>query len=141
MRINRVSMNIAATIVASLNLCAGRGFGETMIANVPFQFQVQDRQLPAGKYFVTDASNSSAPVILLRNLSTNHGIFILPQAAIAPGANRTPRMVFQCGEETCILSEIWGATAYNGAAIMPPRHPKETDHPTLVYLTRPKNGR
>jgi len=140
MRINKVSLNVAAGMVASLSLFGGSGFAETMIANVPFQFQVQNRLLPAGKYSVSNAPNGDPFVILVRNWTTRQSVFILPLTGITPGANNKPRMVFQCGEDNCFLSEIWGATPGRGAVVAPPRHSGQPEKITQVYLAPQKSG-
>ncbi|MBZ5625881.1 MAG: hypothetical protein LAQ69_45410 [Acidobacteriia bacterium] len=140
MRINRIKLNVAAVMAAAVSFGAARSFADTLTANVPFKFHVQEQQLPPGEYTVSQISNNGVPVLLLRNWEAGKSRLIVTRNAIDYSTDRRPRMVFQCGEGGCVLSEIWGATSGGGVAVSPPRNSDRSERASFVYLSRQKNG-
>ena len=74
--------------------------------NVPFDFVVSGKTLPAGEYMIVQANNQSAiPAFVIRNTRTK-------TASIAVMSQRTrdyadkAEAVFQCADNTCYLREM-----------------------------------
>ena len=141
MNVNRIAWTFAALFAVALSVGATCCFAETLNANVPFKFQVQDQQFPPGDYTITHLENGGGnPVLLLRNWEAHKSTLLVPIGRSAKSGNDTPRIVFHCGEEGCALSEIWGAGGAGGLTVPQPRNAGRSERTSLVYLTRHKSG-
>jgi len=139
MRLGNISLSAVTVMVAAMTFGAGRGFADSLIAKVPFDFEVQQERFPGGQYDVSRISNSGSPVLMLRNRESHKAVLLLTRNTSRDSKDARPRMVFQCGQAGCYLSEIWGATANGGVAVSPPRHPDASER-MLVYMGKDKSG-
>lgn len=72
-------------------------------AKVPFDFHVNNLNLPAGKYTVMTGSNRVS--IQLRNEDTRKSILFMPPGRTS--GKQDPRLTFHCYGDNCFLAEIW----------------------------------
>ena len=114
-----VTIGLSA-LVGSALLIAGTGNRGT--AQVPFDFRVQDRTMPAGAYTVEEMNVSG--VIKIRNEDTGEAIMVLapPRVSGAPGE---PKLVFNRYGDRCFLSQVWFASEGLGHTLDKSRLEKE----------------
>jgi len=98
---NRLLM-AAAALVAS----AGLSSAQTLTAKVPFDFQVGGQELPAGTQ-VFGKLASGSPVYKISNPGARKNAAFIGQAPSTPKADSQERLVFECGPESCVLTELW----------------------------------
>lgn len=87
---------------------------QSLVATVPFDFQVNDKQMDAGKYIVdVDASNK----VVLRP-ATGGGTIILSNSA-GPNNGSRPEscLVFRPYAGSMHLTEVWSAKTDDGRSI------------------------
>ena len=74
--------------------------------NVPFDFVVSGKTLPAGEYQVVGAaSRASTAAFAVRNVRTkNAAIAVMPQRSAAPSGES--QVVFSCFDSKCYLREL-----------------------------------
>jgi hypothetical protein len=78
-----------------------------MTANIPFDFTVCSKTLPAGQYEI--APTSSLNVLRIRHEEGRAVELVAPLYSTARGSTAQPRLVFhRCGNQY-FLSQIWGA--------------------------------
>ena len=95
-----VAIGLSAVLGSALLIAqSNRG-----IANVPFEFQVQDRALPAGTYTVQEATASG--VIMLRNEETGKAINILAPVPMSATSGDS-KLVFNRYGDRYFLSQVW----------------------------------
>jgi hypothetical protein len=120
-QLNRLAVTIGlSAVMGSALLIAGAGAKET--AEIPFDFQVKDRVLPAGTYSVQPMANSTALVI--RNVGTGESIMALaplPQLGKAGDAH----LVFNRYGERYFLSQVWFGYEGAGHGLVQSRAEKE----------------
>jgi hypothetical protein len=138
-------ISLSRTILPAAFLAfAAAGWGQGLVANVPFRFHVTGADLPAGKYLVRQISTGGGPVLQLNNWQANKSVMLLAQAGIIGSAEKRPRLLFRCGEEGCSLAEVWGVkgTAASGLAFSKP-HAKdqEPERTATVFLDPQRAGR
>jgi len=107
---------VKISILAVMAACAAEAQTATPLeANIPFDFVLGNKTLPAGQYLVSHDSHDQAVVILR---SPEH------QAAMVLGTNltsaevqRTGKLVFHRYGTQCFLTEVWEPGHDNGSKL------------------------
>jgi hypothetical protein len=89
-------------------------------ATVPFGWQANGHQFPAGRYTIN--KEESSPVLSIRN-ENGKGTFLM--TGEASSSNTSPRLVFHRYGDHYFLAEVWGPGA-SGNKVRPSRAEKET---------------
>lgn len=128
---------ILAAGLMSIGAAAGRG--QTISANVPFGFQVNNTEMPAGKYSLKQLHEGS-PVLIVSNWQTRKSVMIMT-SPLSASADERSRLIFRCDDHGCSLTEVWGATSSAGAVLSQP-HPRvrEGGRLAVVYVDRNRAG-
>ena len=83
-------------------------------ANIPFEFNVGDKTMPAGEYTVTQVNPSSDRAALqLRSKDGRHAVMILMNNVIGK-ANESARLVFNRYGSESYFAEAWTSSESNG---------------------------
>jgi len=132
-------LNCAILAAVLMSFSAAAGWGQTISANVPFGFQVNNKKMPAGEYSVKQLQTGS-PVVVLSNWQAHTSAMVLA-SPIQPSADARPRMIFECGDNTCSLAEVWGTNARAGVRV-PQGRPsaRGRERLTVVYFGRNDAG-
>ena len=88
---------------------------------VPFEFQIANMTLPAGEYVVTSdheqvwvrVYHGNTVAVVQSNKATNDG-------------GKTGKVIFNCYEKLCFLSQVWLPGAEGSRTILASRSEKET---------------
>jgi hypothetical protein len=83
---------------------------ETVVANIPFAFQVGKIQLPAGEYEIYPAEDSGLSLVV-RNMVTGRSIVSSTLARIEWREFEKPELVFDKVDDTCYLAEVHSGAA------------------------------
>ena len=103
---------------------------QTMLkAQIPFPFRASGAYLPSGDYTVSATSPS---VFVIRNASTRQSVFLMQRYALDSRKSSVPRLVFNCVERACALSQLW-MSADGGVQLTVPRTPA---NPERLIATR-----
>ena len=105
MRNRKLLLISLLTVLAALSAHAQTG---TLRANIPFAFSAGGKQLPAGQYAITRATNGQAFTITSDDRKTTAVALIMTRTAGA--IHNTPadaHVVFDKVGETYTLSEFW----------------------------------
>jgi hypothetical protein len=87
---------------------------QSLVATVPFGFQVNDQQMEAGKYIVdVDASNK----VVLRPASGGGTIILTSSAGPNNGSRPESCLVFRPYAGSMHLTEVWSANTDDGRSI------------------------
>ena len=91
-----------ATAVVSANAQSQR----RLSANVPFDFVIGEKTLPAGEYGASLTSNDGSTVVIQRDYSSDAAVRLTN--SINPKPNKTQaRLVFHRYGQTYFLAEVW----------------------------------
>jgi hypothetical protein len=101
-------LNLARAFV--LVLVAGSAFGQTinMRANVPFEFVVSGKTLPAGHYAFS--TNPAGSFLYVQSLDSGYTT-IVGSGYKAENPMRQVKLVFTKYGRTYFLHQVWGGTA------------------------------
>ena len=75
-------------------------------ANIPFDFVVEDRVMPAGEYIVGPAGGAS-PAIVIRSEDGSDTRFALTFACGSSGPSKSTKLVFHALAGRYFLSQVW----------------------------------
>jgi len=110
----------------SLLLVAGSAIAQTQVrANVPFNFTVGSKTLPAGTYDIKNISSSGANLLLLQARDGNSSMMAGSNAAEAFKPADKTKLVFNHYRDQYFLAEIWVAGARRGHQL--PKTSREKD--------------
>jgi hypothetical protein len=88
---------------------------------VPFNFMVSDKTLPAGQYSVSASRNQLAV-----QDSNGRPVFIgIANPVSRRQVGETGQFVFHCYDDRCFPSEFWTPTRVNGSQLLPSRYEVE----------------
>ena len=101
----RIALAFAAVFALATSMAMSQG--QTVFANVPFNFQVGTLSMPAGNYLVR--LNDIPGTIIIRNTDSSKGAFVLVTPTDPRDLrNATPRMVFNQYGTHYFLSKVNG---------------------------------
>ena len=78
--------------------------------SVPFSFNVQGRDMPAGEYVAERLNNTPHVTLKCRERSVN--VFVPTMALESPFPQQTGKLVFHRYGDQYFLSEVWSAGRY-----------------------------
>lgn len=105
--LNTMILTLGAAVLATTGLQA-----QTAVANVPFDFNVQNVTMPAGQYSLSPL-NYSSRVIEIRNLETGKATAVLTMPS-SPSSEKTGKIIFHCYGDRYFLSEVRSSSGASG---------------------------
>jgi len=128
------------TRAAALAICA---FAATQVhamilpqvkVDVPFDFIVSGKAMPAGEYSLVQANApSGVPTFVMRNERTRKGVYVvMSQRAVADATNNQAQAVFACRAGDCYFREIKIPGSDNFLTPIPKTTPAQ--HEKLISL-------
>lgn len=97
-----------------------RGAGR-IVVNVPFDFTVGDKTLPAGEYFIVRNTQLSAEGLMIRSTDGRHGAFVLTKSVQAEDRQGASQLVFNRYGDHYFLSRVWASGQNNGRELFTSR--------------------
>jgi hypothetical protein len=124
MVLGAVSANAGSPIIATVN--------------IPFDFFIGDKAMPAGDYAV-ERSGVSNQYMFLRSAQGQAGDFFVTHPTETRGKGHANKLVFKRYNTQYFLSSIWTADNLVGQALYTSRHEREllarAEKPVLTVLT------
>lgn len=113
---------VAVAIWTLMGLTAGVAYGQERVkVKVPFEFVVEDRNLPQGEYLISAVRDE----VIVQNSEGKTLAMVLTNPVSGHEVGTTGLAIFQCYERRCFLSEVWSPTAVAGRQLMRSRGEKE----------------
>jgi len=123
MKKNIVSVLKTLTAWAALAICVAYAQSSTVIAKVPFDFVVANRNMEPGDYrFTIDLVQAT---ILVRGVADDSAAFVLSCTAPAGTTYHDAKLVFHRYGERYFLSQVWPAGVADGRQL--PQSAKERE--------------
>jgi hypothetical protein len=108
-----------------------------LTVNIPFDFFVGDRSMPAGEYAI-ETGGLSDQVLFLRNAQGQPGVLFLTYPTETKGKGHADELVFKRYNDRYFLSSIWTADDPIGQELYMSRHERElsasAERPVLRVL-------
>jgi hypothetical protein len=97
-------------------------------ANIPFEFSVGDKKLPAGKYSFGRARQNSDDTVLSVNDSGGHWKAVRASSSVQTlHTTKRPQLVFHRYGYEYFLSQVWAAGASTGRQFPKTQHERELE--------------
>jgi hypothetical protein len=87
------------------------------VVNIPFNFTVGEKALPAGKYLVRRNRTDSDIVWVIQNKRTNEVAMLMTRPVVANETQGDAKFVFNKYDDEYFLSEFWAAGTNTGRGI------------------------
>ncbi len=121
-------LRLALLALAGSALLVAQGAAR-LVAEIPFSFEMANRQFAAGEYEVSDYG--AKPVILLRNVETSKSAFLtIGTLRYAPTRQNEVRLVFNRYGDRSFLAEVW----YPNVARFVPKSRSESALVTSTFI-------
>jgi hypothetical protein len=99
-----------------------------LTVNVPFDFTVTDKKLPAGKYTIRRAQQANGDlVVVISRAEGNESVARLTIPVVTRDPQNAGILVFHQYEDQYFLSEIWPAGGSTGRALLKSRAERELE--------------
>jgi len=114
------------TMIAAIVPAKAQSLQYKLTANIPFDFTITNKKLPAGKYSVVRAQNSNGDQVLLFSSADGHQqLSRLTIPVYARDVMKAGVLVFHQYGDDYFLTEIWPAGGQTGRALPKSRAERE----------------
>jgi len=103
MKKQTLSVIVTLSVIAALSIAGFAGLNRNLRANIPFDFMVNGKKLPAGKYVIEEGVAASAMVI--RSFETKQAATSVTQGFQVPVGSK-PKLVFHRYGSQYFLSQV-----------------------------------
>jgi hypothetical protein len=90
----------------------------SVVVQIPFDFIVAGKTLPAGQYLVERSTLSSAEGLSLRSADKDAGVFVLTATVQSNWRQNGSKLVFNRYHDQYFLSEFWTSGESSGRALI-----------------------
>ena len=99
---------ITLSVIAALSIAGFAGLIGNLKANIPFDFMVNGKKLPAGKYII--GAEGASKTLVIRNWKSRQGAFSLTQV-FQVRAGSKPELVFHRYGDQLFLAKVISDTS------------------------------
>lgn len=119
--ISRRILSIFTALVLLATLVAASASARTsrsLVVQIPFDFHIAGKTLPAGTYVVERSTLASAEGLSLRSVDKNQGAFVLTSTVQSNWRQSESRLVFNRYKDQYFLSQFWTSGEASGRALI-----------------------
>ena len=111
-----------------------------LTANIPFDFTVQDKKLPAGKYSISRAQQSNGDLVIqIVSQNGRENVYRMTIPVVTRDPSNEGLLVFHQYGDEYFLYEIWPAGGHTGRALPRSRTERELKQDVKVAKVRFEN--
>lgn len=128
-------MLVLVAAVAFVTTTAANGQTRSRLsANVPFEFTIGDKSLPAGEYNISGLYNSGEAIVVSNG---DNSAIRLSNALISPERQKNSKLVFHRYGDRYFLAEVWRSGETSGRKLVMSKAEEAMKHElTAVYRIR-----
>lgn len=124
--LTKLSLWTMAAMVFAVGSAQGQSLASKIKANIPFDFVVADKKLPAGEYSIGRAQiGSGDTVLLISNNDQPANVFSLTNTVQISEPNDKATLVFHRYDDQYFLFQVWPAGANTGRVLPKSRRESE----------------
>jgi len=132
-------LSVVAMIVM-VGSTQAQSLGNRIRINIPFEFSVGDKKLPAGEYSIGRALPSSGDtVLLISSVNEKDSVFPLTNSAQSLDPKDADTLVFHRYGDQYFLFQVWPAGATYGRAVVRSRSEREAQRRTSYEVVQVGN--
>lgn len=135
MTFTKLGCAVLMTLAAAVASASAQSF-TAIRANIPFDFTVGGKTLPAGNYTVQRGNSSSAETLLIRSVDGKAGAFGLTNAVQARTPSVQTKLIFHRYGNTYFLSEVWTDGDGIGRRLPESRSERELERQAATHIAQ-----
>jgi hypothetical protein len=128
---------VALAFVAAV--ASANGQSEQAVANIPFEFVVGDKSLPAGEYGVGKL-NASGEVLRIRSTEDTESAIRLTSPITRPSASNKSTLVFHRYANHYFLTQVWSAGETTGRQLMKSKQERAIEREMAAISSRSESA-
>jgi hypothetical protein len=121
MRTQAYTILVIAALLANVFTSVQAQSDRLISANVPFNFMIKDRTLPAGEYIFALVRFGGSDAVKIQSTDGNLTAFVLTCSANAKASQAEPKLVFNRYADKYFLSQVFGLEDSNMQQLAKPR--------------------
>jgi|SRR4030095_2515996 hypothetical protein len=125
--LTKIGLFSAIAIFTAVGSAQGQSLGNKIRVNIPFDFIVTNKKLPAGEYYIGRVQSYSDIVLDISNVDRFAHVFPLTTAVQTLEAKTEGTLVFHRLGDQYFLSQIWAAGSRTGRVIPKSRSEREAE--------------
>ena len=115
-------------VIAAGATAKAQSLESRLTVNIPFDFTVTDKKLPAGKYTIGRAQQANGDLVVqISSANGNESVARITIPVITRDPANEGMLVFRQYEDAYFLYEIWPAGGHTGRALLKGRAEKELE--------------
>ena len=114
--IERAIALAALILLVTLSSAYAQTDRQTLV-NIPFNFSVGEKTMPAGKYLIRRNRKDSDTVWVIQNKESGEAALLLTRSVSATETQENAKFVFRKYDDVYFLSEFWAAGTNSGREI------------------------
>ena len=128
MTLTKIGLTIAMGTVIAVGSAQGQSLAHQIRINIPFDFMVGDKKLPAGEYSIGRARQDSGDIVLaISSVDRPANAFPITIAVQTLEPKGTGTLVFHRYGDEYFLFQVWAAGANTGRVIPKSRGEREME--------------
>lgn len=119
--IPRSILSIFAALLLLAGIVAESALARTtssLVVEIPFDFQVAGKTLPAGRYVIERSTLFSADGLSLRHTDKKHSAYVLTSTVQSNLRQRDSRLVFNRYKDRYFLAQLWTSGEASGRELI-----------------------
>jgi len=137
--LTRITLLGAMLLVPAVVSVHAQSLQYRITANIPFDFSLGDKKLPAGKYSIGRVRQNSDDTVLSVDDSTGHGKAIRASSSVRTLSTKNKsQLVFHRYGDEYFLVQVWPAGAWSGRQFAKSQHERELER---TFAARSSNGK
>jgi len=124
--LTKLGLLASIAMFTAVGSAQGQSLANTIKANIPFDFTVADRQLPAGQYHIGRAQPNAGDLILAISNSDGRANAMTRQVQTLEPQNAT-KLIFHRYGDQYFLYQVWPAGSTTGRAIPKSRRERQVE--------------
>ena len=124
--LTKLGLLVAMAMFTAVGSAQGQTLGNTIRANIPFDFTVADKQLPAGQYSIGRSQPTVGDLILaISNSDGRANAITIPVQTMEP--QNATKLIFHRYGDQYFLYQVWRVGSSTGRAIPKTRRERQVE--------------
>jgi len=136
----KIGLLAVMTIIAASASAKAQSLEYRLTANIPFEFSIGDKKLPAGKYWVNRAQGNGDLVLQVRSADGHSNVLRMSIPVVTLNRVNSASLLFHKYGDEYFLFEVWPAGSATGRALLQSRGERELARKTQDNQIAAMNG-
>jgi hypothetical protein len=132
-----VTAAIFVLVLLAFSPAKAQGNNDHLTANIPFDFNVRGKSLPAGEYIVSVLNPTSAGTVLQISRKRGRGLVVVQTIGVTGTKREDATLIFRRYGNQYFLAQAWMPADSNGLSISKSKAEREIERNLSLSNVRP----